>query len=77
MAGPKILQLTDYPTGLVRLACARCHLKERHWKEMLIAQYGSKVRLFDLRLQIVKCPRRDQPKEHCRAYYEDLLPRDG
>jgi hypothetical protein len=48
------LQLKDYPTDMVWLACTRCDRKGQYRKATLIKQHGAET-LPDLRTRIAQC----------------------
>jgi hypothetical protein len=52
------LQLSEYPTELVRLSCAKCGRAGQYRKQKLIECYGADIRLPDLREQIAQCRHR-------------------
>jgi hypothetical protein len=59
------LQLREYPTDLVRLACEKCGRSGQYRKQNLIERYGADARLPDIREQIAKCSRHGQWHSHC------------
>jgi hypothetical protein len=70
------LQLKDYPTAMVRLACARCDRKGQYRLENLIAKHGAETTLPDLRRRIAKCERDGKLGTARGVYYVDLMPKD-
>jgi hypothetical protein len=40
------LQLSEYPTEMVRLACAKCGRVGQYRKQNLIEKYGANIRLL-------------------------------
>jgi hypothetical protein len=69
------LQLKDYPTAMVRLACIRCDRKGQYGLENLIAEHGAEITLPDLRTRIAQCELDGKLGSACGIYYVDLVPR--
>jgi hypothetical protein len=70
------LQLKDYPTAMVRLACTRCERRGQFRLDTLIAKYGAETTLPDLRPLIAQCEREGKLGAACGIYYVDLAPRN-
>jgi hypothetical protein len=70
------LQLKDYPTDMVRLACTRCPRKGQYRKAALIVRFGKNIMLPNLRTLLAKCERTGKVGEACGVYYVDLKPKD-
>jgi hypothetical protein len=66
------LKLRDYPTEMVRLACAKCGRVGQYRKQNLIEKYGTDMRLPDLREQIAQCRHRGM-HDACMVRYVDLV----
>jgi len=69
------LQLHEYPTDLVRLACEKCGRSGQYRKQNLIERYGADARLPDLRQEIAQCDRMGKMHDGCGVRYVDLVPR--
>lgn len=69
------LQLNDYPTDMVRLACTRCPRKGQYRKAALIVRYGKDVTLPTLRTLIAQCEHEEKIGTACGVYYVDLAPK--
>ena len=70
------LQLKDYPTDMVRLACTRCSRKGQYRKATLMATFGKDVSLPTLRVLIAKCEHEGKFGTACGVYYVDLKPKN-
>ena len=70
------LQLKDYPTAMIRLACTHCDRRGQYRLDTLIKKYGADTTLPDLRPVIAQCERRGQLGTACGIYYVDLVPKD-
>ncbi|MGB8897404.1 MAG: hypothetical protein WA322_23295 [Pseudolabrys sp.] len=66
------LQLKDYPTAMVRLACTRCDRRGQYRLETFIAKHGAETTLPDLRVRIAQ----GRLGTACGIYSVDLAPRD-
>ena len=69
------LQLSEYPTELVRLSCEKCGRDGRYRKQNLIERYEADIRLPDLREETAQCERRELMHDACMVRYIDLVPR--
>jgi hypothetical protein len=69
------LQLKDYPTDMVRLACTRCPRKGQYRKAALMVRYGKDITLPNLRTLLAQCEREGKVGDACGVYYVDLKPR--
>lgn len=76
MARSGALQLKDYPTDMVRLACARCDRKGQYRKAALIKRFGKDIALPTLLTLVAKCERQGRMSDACGVYYVDLMPKD-
>lgn len=70
------LQLKDYPTDTVRLACTRCDRKGQYRKAALMVRFGRNITLPTLRTLIAKCEHAGKVGETCGVYYVDLKLKD-
>ena len=77
MAQSGALQLKDYPTDVVRLACTRCDRKDQYRKAALVVRFGKYMTLPDLRVLLANCDRHGKLGDACGVYYVGLSPRDG
>jgi hypothetical protein len=66
------LQLSEYPTELMRLSCAKCGRSGQYRKQNLIDRFGPHIPLPDLRDEISQCERRGQMHDACMVRYVDL-----
>jgi hypothetical protein len=66
--------LKDYPTDMVRLACAICPRECQYSKDALLEKFGEGFPLASLRHLIAKCDRLDKRGTACGVYYVDLNP---
>jgi hypothetical protein len=67
------LQLKDYPTDMVRLACTHCPRKGQYRKATLMVRFGKYMTLPDLRALLANCER--EPGTACGIYFVDLKPK--
>jgi hypothetical protein len=72
MARSGALQLKDYPTDVVRLACTHCPRKGQYRKVALMMRFGKDMSLPTLRTLIAKCDREDKLGSACGIYYVEL-----
>ena len=59
------LQLRDYPTDVVRLACTRCDRKDQYRKAALMVRFGKYMTLPDLRVLLANCDRHGKFGDAC------------
>jgi hypothetical protein len=70
------LTLSNLSGPHIELACSKCERRDRLWRDKLIAQYGSDIRLPDLLAELASdCPRRGNYYEACGAYYPASKPK--
>jgi hypothetical protein len=66
--------LSQFPLGIVELACEKCGRRGRLSKAKLIEAYGADVALPDLRTMIARCGRATSMSDPCGVYYVVLAP---
>jgi hypothetical protein len=72
MASSDALQLKDYPTDVVWLACTNCPRKSQYRKAALMVRFGKYMTLPDLLVLLAKCERDGKLGTACGIYYVDL-----
>jgi hypothetical protein len=69
------LQLKDYPTDMVRLACTRCPRRGQYRRAALMVKFGREISLPTMRVLIAKCEHDGKLGAACGVYYVDLAPK--
>ena len=70
------LQLKDYPTDVVRLACTRCPRKGQYRKAAPVVRFSRDISLPTMRVLIAKCEHEGKSGTACGVYYVDLKPKE-
>jgi hypothetical protein len=71
-----LVQLKDYPTDVVRLACTRCPRKGQYRKDDLVVRFTRDISLPTMRVLIAKCEHEGKSGAACGVYYVDLKPKE-
>ena len=72
------LSLTEYPSSMVRLTCAKCGRQGQYRKTTLIERYGRDIALPDLLHKVgASCPKMERlGNDPCGVHYRDQAQAD-
>ena len=73
MARDGALQLSDYPSDVIHLACRKCDRRGQYRKAALLKRYGDAT-LPSVKDEIARCPRQGSTSDACGSYYVELVP---